>query len=81
MFLNYLNTKYRNIEFTVEYEIDNSLPFFDVKVTKLDNKLETHVFGKDIFAVLGLNFFLVPHLWKANCIHPLVYRVYNTCSS
>lgn len=50
-----LNTKHRNIKFTVEREGDGSLPFLDVKLTKM----VTNVFRKDTFTSLGLNFFFL----------------------
>lgn len=77
MFLNYLNTKHRNIEFTVKHEFDDSLPFLVVKVIKLYNKHVTYVFRKVIFTGLGSNSFsFVPQLLKVNYINSFVYRAY-----
>ena len=82
MFLNYLNNKHGNIEFTVEHEVNNTLPFLDVCITKDNNKLITDVYRKNTFTGLGLNYFShVPHLFKMNSISTLIYRAYNICNT
>ena len=82
LFLNYLNTKHGNIEFTAEHELNNSLPVLDARSTKLDNKLVADAYRKDTFTGLGLNFFsYVPHLFKVNYMITLIYRAYSICNS
>ena len=46
-FLGYLNSKHKNISFTVEVENDNKLPFLDILVTKDNGSLDTTVFRKN----------------------------------
>ena len=52
-FLDYLNTKHNNINFTMEPEQQGSLPFLDVRVSRDDNKFVTSVFRKPTFSGLG----------------------------
>lgn len=61
-----------------KHEIGNSLPFLDVRVTKLNNKLLADVYRKDTFTDLGLNYFsFVPHLFKVSSINTPVYKAYS----
>ena len=81
-FLEYLNSKHRNISFTSELEINNKLPFLDILVTKNSGFLSTDVFRKDTYTGLGLNFdSFVPNLFKINSIKTLLHRAYNICST
>ena len=82
LFLNYLNTRHKNITFTIEHEVDQCLPFLDVLVHKENNKLYTNVYRKQTYTGLGLNYFsYVPQLFKLNAIKTLVFRAYNICCS
>lgn len=42
----------------VSITVDGRLPFFDFRLTKIDNKLATDIFQNNTFTGLGLNFFL-----------------------
>ena len=82
LFLNYLNSKHKNITFTVEHEVNNQLPFLDILISKNSGKLTTEVFRKDTYTGLGLNYSsFVPSLYKINSIKTLIHRAYNLCSS
>ena len=81
-FLEYLNKKHKNISFTSELELNNTLPFLDVLITKENNSLTTNVFRKDTYTGLGLNFqSFVPNLFKINSIKTLLHRAYSICST
>ena len=81
-FLNYLNSRHNHISFTVEHEVDNSLPFLDVRVTRSRDGFSTDVFRKDTYTGLGLNFnSFVPSSFKFNSIQTLLVRAFNICSS
>ena len=81
-FLEYLNSKHRNISFTVEYEQDQQIPFLDILITRDERMLVTDVYRKSTYTGLGLNFHsFVPMLFKINSIKTLLHRAYNICSS
>ena len=81
-FLDFLNTRHRNIKFTVEKENNCVLSFLDVNVTRKNNCFETSVFRKKTFTGLGMNFSSsIPNSYKSSLIRCLVTRAYNICSS
>ena len=53
-FFNYINSQHSCIKFTFDFEYNNQLNFFDVKITKRDNSFQTSVFRKATFSRLGL---------------------------
>ena len=76
-FLQYLNTKHENIEFTAEVETDNSLSFLDLYIFKHNNNFINLVYRKNTFSGLGIhilsNFF---NLFKTNAINTLIHKSY-----
>jgi len=44
--LNVLNSQYESIKFTVEVENENSLPFLDLRLTRINNKIDISVYHK-----------------------------------
>ena len=50
LFLNYINSKHLNINFTMETEQNSALPFLDVSVHRFNNTFQTSVFRKDMFS-------------------------------
>ena len=58
------------------------LPFLDVKVTRIGNKLHTSVFRKPTFSGLGTSFFSsCCRNFKINGIKTLLHRAYNVSST
>ena len=53
-FHEYINAKHPRIKFTVENERNNSLPFLDVLVSKVDSKFETSTYRKPTHTGLGM---------------------------
>ena len=51
-FLNYKNSKHRNIEFAVKREKNNSLSFLDINIFRHGGKFQTLVYRKSISSVL-----------------------------
>ena len=55
-FHTYLNTKYKNIKFTYEKQIENKFPFLSILISNNEN-LQTSVFHKKTYTGLLLNYF------------------------
>ena len=82
LFFNFLNSKHRNIKFTMESERDASLSFLDCVVTRRGRDLECGVFRKNTFTGLDLSYFsFTPHKFKVNSIHTALVRAFNICSN
>lgn len=74
-FLEYLNCKHDNIEFTAEIEIDNSLPFLDIKISKSNDGFKTSVYRKPTFTGLCTKFSsFIPIQFKRNLVRTITYR-------
>ena len=48
-FLNYMNSKHRNIKFTVKQEENNSLSFLDIKIFRDNGKFQKSVYRQPTF--------------------------------
>ena len=63
-------------------EVDGSLSFLDIAITKNENKFETSVFRKKTFTGLGMHFLsFEPLIYKVNSIRTLIYRAYHLSSN
>ena len=80
-FLKYANDLHSNIKFTIEYEIDNRLPFLDIIVIRADDHFNTTIFRKKTFTGLGTNFYSHTFLnFKLNALSTLFHRAYTLTS-
>ena len=50
-FLKYMNTRHRNIKFTVEEEQDNKISFLEISITRVGNEIQTSLFCRKTFRV------------------------------
>ena len=81
-FLNYMNSKHRNIKFTVEREENNSLSFLDIKIFRDSKKFQTSVYRKPTFSGVLTNFERsLPISYKYNLVPTLLHRGFMTWSS
>ena len=81
-FLDHINSYHPNIKFTVELEMDNTLPFLDVSVTHDQNSFSTSLYRKKTFTGLYTDFgTLSPNDYKVNLIKVLVYLAFHICST
>ena len=82
LFLQYLNIKHQNIQFTSELETDNSISFLDMKLHKTDLKLLAEIYRKPTFSGLGVNFLNNCSLkFKINAVKTLLFRAYHLSSN
>ena len=56
LFVNYTNSKHRNIKFTFETEDSNNYSFLDVKITRQNKPFVTSIFCKATFSGVFTNY-------------------------
>ena len=82
LFLEYLNSKHRNIEFSSETEDNSKLPFLDIEITRTENGFQTSIYRKPTFTGLSTKFTsFIPIQYKRNLVSTLIYRAFNICSN
>ena len=81
MFLQYLNEKHPSIKFTMETEVNKTIPFLDVLIrSSNDGTFHTSVYRKSTFLGLFLNFIsFTPMCYKLGLVKTLIDRVYKIC--
>ena len=81
-FLNFINGFHPNIEFSMDVEENNQLPFLDISVSRHNGEFMTGIFRKSTFTGLGLNFFsYCPFNFKMNSCKTLLHRAYSISSN
>ena len=82
-FLSYLNTRHKNIQFTIEFEQNQEIPFLDVLIKRhLNNSFSTSIYRKKTFTGLYTQWdSFTPRKYKINLIRTLTYRCLRICSS
>ena len=81
-FLDYLNSKHPNIQFTRELENNGSLPFLDINITRTNGHFSTSVFHKPTSTGLFTNFnSFIPMTYKKGLLLSLISRYFSICSS
>ena len=79
-FFRYLNSRHKNISFTLEEEADNKLPFLDILVNR-NNAFITNIYRKPTFSGLYSNFHsFLPKKFKSGLVFTLLFRIYTICS-
>ena len=80
-FLSHINSLHDRIEFTMEMEVNNSIAFLDVLISKNNNRLTTTVYRKPTHTDRYLNYRSNHHpLLKSGIINCLKERAINVCS-
>jgi len=81
-FQEYLNNKHINMNFTCEKEVDGSLPFLDVHVSRNIPCFTTSVYRKPTFSGVFTNFnSFIPASYKMSLVSTLLYRAHAICSN
>ena len=82
IFVNYMNSKHRNIKFTFETEDSNNFSFLDVKITRQNKGFVTSIFRKATFSGVFTNYdSFISDAYKIGLVHTLLFRFFKICSS
>ena len=82
LFVNYMNSKHRNIKFTFETEDSNNFSFLDVKITRQNKRFVTSIFRKATFSGVFTNYnSFISDTYKIGLVHMLLFRFFKICSS
>ena len=83
LFFIYMNKCHPNIKFTMELEINNTVPYLDILITRHSNgKLTTKVYRKPTYTGLYLRWdSFVPKQYKKGLVKCLLNRTWHICSS
>ena len=81
-FKDYMNKQHKNMNFTSEYEVENSIPFLDVHVVRNNCTFFTSVYRKPTFSGVYTNYnSFLPTIYKSGLVSTLLYRCYQICTS
>ena len=81
-FLEFANTIHDNIDFTIEFEDNECLPFLDILITRCNQYFSTSVFRKKTYTGLGSNFYSSCfYNFKINSICTLLHRAFIVSST
>ena len=81
-FLRYMNERHPKINFTIERERDNKLPFLDLLIDKSDVDLDISIYRKQTYTDLGVNFLSACNMkYKLNTFNTFFYRAYKLTSN
>ena len=70
LFVNYMNSKHRNIKFTFETEDSNNFSFLDVKITRQNKRFVTSIFRKATFSGVFTNYdSFISDTYKIGLVH------------
>ena len=81
-FLRYMNERHPKINFTIERERDNKLPFLDLLIDISDVDLDISIYRKQTYTDFGVNFLSACNMkYKLNTFNTFFYRVYKLTSN
>ena len=81
-FFSCLNSLHPALRFTLEGEMDGSLPFLDVRVTRTDSGIITSIYRKPTFTGLYTPWdSYSPTIYKINLVRSLTHRILRICST
>ena len=82
LFVNYMNSKHKNIKFTFETEDSYNFSFLDVKITRKNKRFVTSIFCKATFSGVYTNYdSFILETYKIGLVHTLLFRFFKICSS
>ena len=81
LFVNYMNSKHKNISFSYETEKDGAMPFLDVNISRENGKFVTNVYRKETFTGVYTNFSsFIPLEYKFGLAYTLLHRYFDLLS-
>ena len=81
LFVDYMNSKHKNIKFSFETEKDGKMPFLDVNVFRENGKFVTSVYRKETFTGVYTNFSsFIPLEYKFGLVYTLLNRCFSLVS-
>ena len=76
------NRLHRNLEFTIEGEVNNSIAFLDLYITRDNRKVTTSWYNKPTDTGVQLNYHAcAPTKYKRNIVEGSVHRIHHTTST
>ena len=76
------NRLHRNLEFTIEREVNNSIAFLDLYITRDNRKVTTSWYNKPTDTGVQLNYHAcAPTKYKRNIVEGSVHRIHHTTST
>ena len=82
LFVNYMNSKHKNIKFTFETEDSNHFSFLDVKITCKNKQFVTLIFRKVTFSGVLINYnSFIFDTYKIGLVYTLLFWFFKFCSS
>ena len=81
-FLHYLNKCHTNIEFTVEFEDNSTIPFLEILIKRHSHTFSTSIYRKETFTGLYTKWnSFTPGKYKVSLIRTLTFRCFRICST
>ena len=81
LFVNYMNSKHKNIKFTFETEDLNNCSYLNVKITRKKKQFVTKIFCKATFSgVFTYYDGFIFDTYKIGLVHTLLLRFFKICS-
>ena len=78
LFVNYMNSKHKNISFSYETEKDGAMPFLVVNIFRKKGSFATNVYRKETFTGVYTNFSsFIPLEYKFGLAYTLLHRCFN----
>ena len=80
--LEQINNLHPSLKFTVERQINGSIPFLDMRITNLNGKLSSTWYTKRTDTGLTMNFHAVaPLRYKRSVVSGMIHRIIRACSN
>ena len=81
-FVNYMNSKHKNIKFNFETEDSNKFSFLDAKITRKNKRFVASIFRKATFSGVFTNYdSFIFDTYKIGLVHTLLFQFFKICSS
>ena len=80
--LDEINNLHPSLKFTIEREQNSALPFLDMTIIRIENRLSSKWYTKPTDTGLTMNYHaLAPSKYKRSVVSGLVHRIYRACST